>query len=85
MMVAATDLTPSCGDNPQEGTVNTDVPAIKRGAIYIGSGFYPVLSSKRSFYGIKTGRETAFLTTDEAKIVSESVLFVRKTATTKQS
>ena len=48
-MVTVTGLPPSCGDNPQEGTVNTDVSTFKKGAIYIGSSFYPVLSSKCSF------------------------------------
>ena len=48
-MVTVTDLTPSCGDNPQEGIVNTDAPTFRKGTIYIGPGFYPVLSSKCSF------------------------------------
>lgn len=65
-MVAVTDLTPSCGDNPQEGALNTDVPTFKKGAIYIGSSFYTVLSSKYSFYGVKKDRETAVFTAGNA-------------------
>ena len=48
-MVTVTGLPPSCGDNPQEGTVNTDVSTFKKGAIYIAR-LLPCVEFKMQFF-----------------------------------